>query len=188
VPPVVSWLVWQCPESPWGPFQLAQTRIECRSGTRPRGFLVGGVCDNEAAAAALAAGWGYRLQPGRIELRRGYDDVAVRVLREGRGALELGLRDPLPLGEGRIQFVSGMHPARTPRGFRLVQCDVDHAAQRSERGEPSLRGEDASAWTDERLAPCWPISAASCLADLTLRPLRFLCRADELAFTGTETV
>src|SRR5262249_22147606 len=96
-PPVVTWFVQRVPESPWGPFALAQCRIECRSGLRPRGFLRGGVIDNEAARAALAARWGYALAPGEPRLARSYDEIRAGVRLGGAAVLELALRDPMPL-------------------------------------------------------------------------------------------
>ena len=86
---MVAWLVYDCPESPWGPFRLAQTRIECRSGTRPRGLLVSAICNNPVAGRALAEGWGYRWEPGEIDFRRGYDQVRSVVHSEGEIALEM---------------------------------------------------------------------------------------------------
>ena len=65
--------------SPWGPFAMAQTRIECRSGVRPRGFLIAAVVDNAAAAAALSSRWGFRVMPGEVRLRRFYDQVRAEV-------------------------------------------------------------------------------------------------------------
>lgn len=188
LPPAVSWLVYDCPESPWGPLRLAQTRIECRSGTRPRALLVAAVCDNRDAAGALAARWGYRSRGGEIDFRRSYDEVRAEVRIAGNVALEIGLRAPQPLGLGDIQFVAGMHPAVTPRGFRLVQCDPEHVEVEASRGEPLVEEFDAEAWGDDRIDPVYPVSAAFCVADVTLPVLRFVCRADEPAFTGTETV
>ena len=47
---------------------------------------------------------------------------------------------------------------------------------------------DAEAWGDERIEPSYPISAAHCLADVTLPKLRFVCRPEVMAFEGTEPV
>jgi hypothetical protein len=188
-PGVVAWQVLDCPHSPWGTFRLAQTRIECRSGTRPRGFLVSGVSDNEEARQALERGWGYALSPGEIGFRRGYDGVEIKVSsRTGDPMLWIGLREPVLLPPDVVQFVSSVHPAETPLGFRLVQVDPRFEVQRAERGEPRVDLFDGDAWGDERIRPAWPISAAICLAHVTLPPVRFVCRPDELAFTGTEAV
>src|SRR5215470_7975292 len=76
-PPIVNWLFYRCTTSPWGPFAMAQTRIECRSGLRLRAFLVAAVTDNPAAAAALAENWGFRVRHGSVVLQRAYDSVHV---------------------------------------------------------------------------------------------------------------
>ncbi len=189
LPGVVGWQVYDCPESPWGAFRLAQTRIECRSGTRPRGFLISGVVDNDGAREALADRWGYRLRAGEIDFRRGYDGVQVTVgSPEGDPLLILGLQDPVLLPPDVIQFVSSVHPAETPNGYRLVQVDPRYEVQRAERGDPVIELFDAGAWGEDQIVPVYPISAAICLADVTLPRLRFLCRAGELAFTGTESL
>jgi len=187
-PGIVSWLAYACEQSPWGPMRLVQTRIECRSGNRPRAMLVSGVCDNEAARKALVTGFGYRLQPGEIDLRRGYDgaDLAVRV--DGREILALELRDPTLLPKDVVQFVSGMHPAHTPNGFRLVQVDADHETTRSERATPRLRGFESVAWDEARIEPLYPVAGAICLAEVTIQPLRYVCKPDAISFMGTEKV
>jgi hypothetical protein len=189
LPGVVGWQVYDFPESPWGAFRLAQTRIECRSGTRPRGLLVSGVIDNAAAREALTARWGYRLHAGEIDFRRGYDGVEVVVGGpQGDPILVLGLQDPVLLPPDVVQFVSSVHPAETPNGYRLVQVEPRYQVNRAERGDPVIELFDAEAWGESRIAPVYPISAALCLTDVTLPTLRFLCRPGELAFTGTESL
>lgn len=189
LPGVVSWLFYDVPDSPWGALRLVQTRVACRSGTRPRGLLISGVIDNDAAREALESRWGYQLALGRIDFRRGYDGIDVGV-RDGAGEpiLALGLRAPVMLPPDVVQFVSSIHPVRTPRGYRLLQVDPRHEVHRAERGDPVVELFDSAAWGEARLQPVYPISAAICLADVTLPRLRFLCRPDEMAFTGTERI
>src|SRR5262245_44478087 len=79
-PPIVTWIVYRCPASPWGSFAMAQTRLECRSGLRLRGFLVSAVVDNAAAAAALRTRWGFATHDGQIELHRYYDSLRATVV------------------------------------------------------------------------------------------------------------
>src|SRR5689334_15412359 len=52
-PPSAVLLFWDCPSSPWGAFRMAQGRVACRSGLRPRGFVQGCVVDNPQACRAL---------------------------------------------------------------------------------------------------------------------------------------
>ncbi len=92
------------------------------------------------------------------------------------------------LGETDTQFVSSLHPAQTPKGFRLVQVDLEHAVKRAERGRLEIVGFDAAGWGEERIRPTLALPGVVGRADLAIRPIRFVCRADVLAFHGTEAV
>jgi hypothetical protein len=187
-PPLVSWLFVRATDGPLGAFALAQLRVECRSGLRPRGFLVESVVDSADAARTLAARWGYRSRPGEVRLARQYDAVTGTVRVDGRTVLEVALADPDPLGPHDIQYTASMHLAHTPRGLRLVQVDPAFAVERAERGRPRLAAFDAAAWGDARIVPTHPVAASIALADVTLPTLRYLCRPDVWAFEGTEPV
>ncbi len=188
LPPALTWLVQRVAESPWGEFAIAQCRIECRSGLRPRGFLRGGVADNEAAALELAARWGYGLRPGQVRLERGYDRIRATACADGETILDLELRDPTPLRNGDVFYVASMHLAHTPRGLRLVQVDPEFEVERAERGRPVLGGFEAAAWRCAGALPSHPVSASFTLATVTLPALRYVCRPDVLAFLGSERV
>ncbi len=188
LPPVVTWLVQRIADSPWGPFGLAQCRIECRSGLRPRGFLRAGIIDNEAAATQLAARWGYTLRSGDVALERGYDRSCARVTRSGEAILDLMLEDPQPLRSEDAYHVANMHLAKTPNGLRLVQVDPDFEVERVERGRPIIRRFDAAAWNSVGVRPSHPVSALFTVGAVTLPALRYVCRPDVLAFEGSERV
>ncbi len=188
LPPLVTFVAWRLDESPWGPFTLLQTRLECRSGARPRAFLTGGLIDNEAAGAALAARWGYRAAAGDVRLQRRYDEVTVHAALRGETVLTAGLRDPEPLAPGDVQYMANMNLAHTPRGIRLVQVDPDFAIERAERGQPYVDALDARALGDATLEPVYPVAATLCRAAITLPALRYVCLPDTLAFQGTEPV
>jgi len=188
LPPAVTWLVQRVVGSPWGEFQMAQCRIECRSGLRPRGFLRGGVIDNPEAARELAARWGYALVPGEIRLERSYDRVRATALLGGETVLDLELRDPTPLLGADLYYVANVNLADSPRGLRLVQVDPDFEIERAERGRPVVRRFDATAWGAGGVRPSHPVSASFSRASVTLPALRYVCRPDVLAFEGSERV
>ena len=185
-PPLVTWLFYRCPTSPWGSFAMAQTRIECRSGLRLRAFLVSAVVDNADAGAALGTRWGFALQDGQIALHRYYDSVHATVLVDRRAILDVVVSDPDPLSAADVQYAPNMNLAHTPRGLRLVQVEPRYQIHRVERGRPRLVEFDGAAWGDGRLRPVYPVAASLAVADLTLPRIRFVCRADVLAFDGTE--
>jgi hypothetical protein len=188
IPPALVLHAWRCPESPWGPFALVQTRAQTRSGVRPRGFVTGAACDNATAAAALAAGFGYPAQVAEIRWQRNYDTVRLEVVRGGEAILAFEGADPDPLAPGDVQFSGTLNLADTPRGWRLVQVDPEFRPTRAERLRPKLSAFAAAAWGDPRLDPYYPVSGSLTLADVSIPALRFVCRPEELAFTATERV
>ena len=188
LPPVAGFSVFDVPDSEWGAFAMAQLRIECRSGLRPRGMLVSAVIDNEAAGDGLARRFGFRVVAGRIELARAYDETRVSVEVAGRTWLRTSMRGPERIGEGDTQFVSSVHPARTPRGFRLVQVDTRHTIHRVERAPLEIEIFEGAAWGQERIVPSLPLPGVVGIADIAIDPIRFVCRPDVLAFEGTEPV
>ncbi|MGH7855685.1 MAG: acetoacetate decarboxylase family protein, partial [Candidatus Binatia bacterium] len=104
IPPLVTWLVWRCRSGPFGSFTLAQTRISCRSGVRPRGYLVAAMIDGDEAARRLAAEWGYRCEAATVGLQRGYDRITAVVSRGGQPILDVSLLDPDPLAPDDVQY------------------------------------------------------------------------------------
>lgn len=188
LPPVVGFGAYEVEDSPWGPFRLAQLRIECRSGLRPRGLLVGAVVDSPEAGRGLARRFGFRTVVGEVRLARAYDACRLTVAVGGSRLLELRIGAPERIGENDPQFVSSLHPAKTPQGFRLLQVDIEHAVKRAERGRLELLAFDAERWGEPRIRPSWPLPGVVGRADVTIRPIRFACRADVLAFEGTEAI
>jgi hypothetical protein len=187
-PPTFVLQFWRCPQSPWGPFSLAQGRVGSRSGLRPRGHVQGCVCDNPAAADALRRRWGFPIQPGTVRISQGYDAVTA-VAETGTITLAaLTALDPEPLGPDDVSYATGVALATTPRGLRLVQIDTDFAVQRAERLRPRLEQFTAAPWVHDTVAPYHPVSASIARGDLTLQRLRFVGKPDETAFTGTESV
>jgi hypothetical protein len=185
-PPLLVLIAWKIQDSPWGPFALAQARVSCRSGVRPRGFVAGCVVDNPAAAAALASGWGLPATAGSVELVRRYDQAELLVQTDGRVAARLDALDPDPLSPGDVQFSVTTTLAATPRGLRLVQVEPEYELRRVERLRPRLDRFDGEAWGEPLLQPCYPVSATISVGDVTIPSLRYLSRPDVLAFEGTE--
>jgi hypothetical protein len=187
--PVLAVLaVWRMDSGPLGRFALAQLRLTCRSGVRPRQYLVASFADGEPARDALNERFGFGARPARVRLERFYDRVEAAVDADGAAALEVTGAAPLPLAAGDLQFFSSVHPAETPKGLRLVQVDTDVHVTRAERAEPRLTHFSADAFGLPGAKLAYPVAAFVALCDLTLPRLRFVCRADVPAFAGTERV
>jgi hypothetical protein len=181
-------LAWRCPSSPWGPFALAQVRAQTRSGVRPRGFVIGAVCDSVAAADALATDFGFPARPGEVLLRRAYDAAWLEVGLGGQRILALEGMDPEPLLPEDVIYPVTLNLADTPRGPRLLQVEPEYTVARAERLRPRLLAFHPEGWGDRHLDPYFPVSASVTSATIVIPRMRFVCRPDVLAFQGTERV
>ncbi len=179
---------WRATDGPLGAFTLAQLRLSCRSGVRPRQLLIASFIAGEPAREALNAKFAFGARSAVVELARFYDRAEARVVLDGRTLLALHAAAPLPLATSDLQFFASIHPAQTPRGLRLVQVDSEYAITRAERGRPVLDSFDASAFGVPGLSAGYPVAAIVALGDVTLPRVRFVVRPDVLAFEGTEAV
>jgi acetoacetate decarboxylase len=187
-PPIVTWLFYRCPNSPWGPMAMAQTRIECRSGLRLRAFLLSAVVDNAAAAEALRTAWGYSTLAGEVLVQRHYDAIRGVVRAGGATILDVLASDPDPLSPGDVHYVPNMNLAETPQGRKLVQVEPKYDVRRAERGRPRVLAFDGAAWGERRVVPVYPVAASLTMGDIAFSGIRFVCRPDVWAFEGTEAV
>lgn len=181
--------VWRCPESPWGSFSLAQGRVGSRSGLRPRGHIQACVVDNEQAVDALRARWGFPARVGHVDLHHHYDAVHAHVAVDGSTLLSVRGLDPDPLDAGDVAYSGSVALAHTARGVRLVQIEYDVEPIRAERVRPHLDAFDGARFgMHPAVQPWYPVSASIARAAISLHRLRYVCRPDELAFSGTESV
>lgn len=183
-PPLMVVLAWRVPDGPWGPFTMAQVRVSCRSGVRPRGFVAGCLADTTQAADALSTQWGFPCRAGALHLLRSYDRVSL----DAGPAMGMTGLDPDPLGPADVQYTVTTTLAHTPRGLRLVQVEPEYDLRRVERVRPRLDHFDPGAWGAPGLVPRNPVTATIGVGTLSIPRLRFVSRPDVLAFEGTEAV
>jgi hypothetical protein len=193
IPPVVTFVTIRAQNSPLGTFTLTQARVGARAGVRPRGVPVGGYIDGDQSAAdELTRRWGFALQPGEVNLRRGFHDIVNEVRVDGRCILSVSSVDPLPLTGGEVLFASSMHLARVKRNgdeqVRLVQMDPEFTFYKASRGSARLEAFDPQAWGDERLTVTYPVSVWYASCDLTLPKVRYLSDPTVPALQGTEKI
>lgn len=188
IPPVAYFSVAAYPESPIGPFTLAQVRIGCRASALPRGFLLRAYSDSPAACDALGRRWGYECRPADVRVRRYHDRVVGTVTVDGRELMRASLVDPQPISGGSIFHVSTMNLARADddngRGV-LVQVDPAYTFHRAERGTPELTMFERAAWNAQGIEPVWPVTATFVRCDTGFPRIRYVLDAQQLARTGT---
>lgn len=178
IPPTLVLTVTRVPESPAGPFVLAEVKVGARSGARPRGFLAQGYCDSAEAITALGARWGYPLRQAEVTLEKRYDRIHATVKAGGTTALELTLLNPEPISGNDLQYLANLNLARVTRDGaeldRLVQVDADYVFRSADRGKPQLDAFDPAAWQLAGAKPIHPVSASYAVAGITMPVLRYL--------------
>jgi len=176
------------PETPVGPFTIAEVRIGCRAGVRPRGFTLRSYVSSEAAAKALASRWGYPTVAADVYLRTYHDRIVSHVKVDGRTVLDMEMIDRDFIAGNDIQYVSNMHLARNKEDGKLVmvQVDPEWVFTKAERGRPHIIALDSAAWgAGEKLKADYPISASYTITDVALSPIRYILDPNQDAFKGT---
>ncbi|MGH7987782.1 MAG: acetoacetate decarboxylase family protein [Candidatus Binataceae bacterium] len=179
------------PDSPVGPFTIAEVRVGCRAGVRPRGFTLRSYVSTEAAARELARRWGYPAETGDVYLRAFHDRVVGRVKAGGKTVLEMEMLDRDFISGGDIQYVSSMQLCRNHEDGKLVvvQIDPEWVFKKAERGRPHIITLDSQAWAaGNKLRADYPISASYAIADVSLAPIRYVSDPNQDAFRGTTKV
>ena len=92
------------------------------------------------------------------------------------------------MGHDDVQYTGSLTLANTPNGLRLLQIEAEYQSTQVERLRPTLQTFVGADWGNALLIPARTVSASVAHAAIELPPIRFVCRPDELAFTGTETV
>ena len=188
IPPLGHWSCWDVPDSPWGSFRLIQFRLSCRSGARPRTFLLGAFIDNQEAQESFASKWGLEAVQAEIHFGRSYDVAEFKASVNGQCAIDVSLRNPESLATSDLQLFASMHGAITPSGLRLVQFDPSYEVNRTERYAPTMNHFSAQVWEREGIDPVYVVTAWGANTSIHLPKVRFVCRPDIDAFRGTESV
>jgi hypothetical protein len=192
IPPYATIQVTRYPESPVGPFVLAQLRLMGRAGAHPRGLVLGAVASTADAARELAARWGLPAVTGTVALKRRHDRVSATVACDGATILDCALVDPMPISGGDVQYIHSITLARAPldgvTAPRLLQVDPRYTFHRAERGRPEVRLLVPEAWQAGPLRVQTPISATVCTCDTDVPRLRFVMDPEVPVIRGTRRI
>jgi hypothetical protein len=190
VPPYATLLVTSYPESPVGPFTLAQLRLMGRAGAHPRGFVLAAVASTPASVEGLREGWGFPAELGSIALKRYHDRIVAIVRRDGEPILEAALINPEPISPTDVQYIHSITLARIAdsAAAELVQVDPHYTIQKAERGRPKVTRFAAEAWNAPMLTMLHPIAASVATCDTDLPQIRFVMDADRPVVQGTRRI
>ena len=192
IPPTIAFVVTEVPESPFGPFVMAEARVGCRAGARPRGFVGRCFVSTREAADVLASRWGYPAHVADVRLKRGYDRITGSVELGGQTLLSAALVNPEPISGGDIQYLPAVNLARVSRNGsiepKIVQVDPEFRMDKADRGKAQLDAFDSAGWMLEGAEPWWPVSASCALADMELPVIRYVLDPLKPAIQGVEKV
>ena len=174
--------------SVWGAFLLSLIRVSCRSGVRARGFTLGAMVTSEIAQKGLEGVLGLGTRLAVIDMQEAYAETRISVLFSGTQVLEIQALDPEPLSTSDLQFTGTLNLANTPNGLRLVQVECIPQLTRVERLQSTFNSFQGEYWGSPLLQPTQVVTSTISRGDFLLPAIRFVCRPDELAFTGTESV
>jgi hypothetical protein len=192
IPSYVTIWVTRYPESPVGPFLLAQVRLMARAGAHPRGLVLRAYASTPEAAAALRERWGTPAAAATVSLKRRHDRVMAQVLREGVPILDAALVDPQPISGGDVQYIHSVTLAEAPvdgkRAPWLVQVDPRYTFHKAERGRPEVSRLAGDAWGAPGLTLENPIASTVCTCDTDLPRIRFVMDPEVPVVRGTKKI
>ena len=192
IPPYATIWVTRYPESPVGPFTLAQLRLMGRAGAHPRGLVLGAAASTAEAATALRERWGLPVVPGRVTFTRRHDRVMATAVRDGVTVLDCELIDPEAIAGGDVQYIHSVTLAHAPldgkTGPLLIQVDSRYTIKKAERGRPRVGVLVPPAWGAGPLSALNPIAATVTSCDTDLPRIRFVMDPEVPVVRGTRRI
>jgi hypothetical protein len=192
IPRYATIVVTRYPQSPVGPFVLAQVRLMARAGAHPRGFVLGAIASTADAAKALRERWGYPVVPGAVTLIRRHDRVMASATRDGVVVLDCALIDPEAISGGDVQYIHSVVLAQVPvdgqTSPRLVQVDSRYTFHKAERGRPHVHRLETAAWNAAGVRALNPIAATVTSVDTDLPRIRFVMDPEVPVIRGTTRI
>lgn len=178
IPPYATLSIARFPQSPAGPFMLAQVRLVVRAGIRPRGLLLGAYTDSDKVAEELRRRWGFTIGRANLTLQSRHDRVIGQVVRDGQTILDMALENPEQISGAEITYLDSLHLARVSEHGKetpvIIQVDPEYVFHSAQRGRPYLFALQAGAWGAENRLRCTnPMHATFCRCDTDLPKLRF---------------
>jgi hypothetical protein len=192
IPPYATIWVTRYPDSPVGPFTLAQLRLMGRAGAHPRGLVLGAVASTTEAATALRQRWGLPAVPGQVTFTRRHDRITATVTRDGATVLDCGLIDPEPISASDVQYIHSVTLAQAPLDGKtaplLVQVDSRYTLKKADRGRPHVGVLETAAWNAGPLRVLNPIAATVTSSDTDLPRIRFVMDVEVPVVRGTRRI
>jgi acetoacetate decarboxylase len=139
-------VVYDVPESPFGPYRMAAQTLACRYRNFARVYVLQAVVDNPVALAALREVWSYPAAPGTVQLTDGEGEVLGVVAAPDGAPLARFRLSGIEGAEADRLVIDGELTARVPPRFatgdpepvRLIQVNRAFALRDPTRARFSI--------------------------------------------------
>jgi hypothetical protein len=173
MPAYCSIAVSRVPDSPVGPFGLAEIRVAARVGPRPTFFLLRSFCDNEAARKELAARWGYRVDAGDVSLKDLHYQAHGTAEVEGRIVLDVLLSHREPLPGTRFNQLPTVNLAKLDGKPILAGLSIESNFSANDKGRQKITLDGEALGLGRALRPLNPMAATIGVTDWTMGAIEF---------------
>lgn len=145
-PPYGTLVVYDVPESPFGPYRMAAQTLACRYRNFARVYVLQAVVDNPVALGALREVWSYPAAPGTVELTDSDGEISGVVAAPDGGPLGRFTLTGIEGAEAERVVLDGELTARVPPRFstgdeepvRLIQVNRAFALRDPSRARFAL--------------------------------------------------
>jgi acetoacetate decarboxylase len=145
-PPYGTLIVYDVPQSPFGPYRMAAQTLACRYRNFARVYVLQAIVDNPVALAALREVWSYPAAPGTIEVTDGDGEVHGLVAAPDGAPLARFALTGIEGAEADKLVIDGELTARVPPRFstgdaepvRLIQVNRAFALRNPTRARFSI--------------------------------------------------
>jgi hypothetical protein len=174
------------PQSAFGPFTVAELRVNARAGTNYLAYCIGAFTDNPRAADWLRSRYGVHVRQADVRLRRMYHGVEGRVSLDGRVVFDAFLERPHYISGSDVLYTPNLNLAVVRGKTKLVHQEMEYTLGKAERGRAALTAFDAAAFGDGRVVLRQPLPATVTDASIRYTAVRYLIDPDQAAMFGTE--
>jgi hypothetical protein len=188
IPSYCQIVVRRHPDSPVGPFTVAELRINARAGTHYLAYCIGAFTDSDRARVLFRERYGVPMQLADVVLDTRYYGIVGRVVQGGTPILDGLLERPHYISGSDVLYTPNLNLARVNGRGTLVHQEMEYTIGRAQRGEAVLKRFDAAAFGDARVLLRQPLPATVIQAKVTYMGVRYLIDPERPALVGTETV
>jgi len=176
------------PSGPFGPFTIAELRINARASTHYLGYCIGAFTDNAKARQFFAERYGANVREADVRLARMYHGIEGRVTLDGESIFAGLLEKPHYISGSDVLYTPNLNLANVAGMLKLVHQEMEYTLGKAERGKSVLSAFDAAAFGDARVILREPLPATVTEATIRYTGVRYLLDPDKPALTGTETI